>query len=148
VLTPGNLHGGTHIRAKDYDRELTDVFAIQEDIAHAITGSLNMSLGLHPGDKLVYGTQSRGVYQDYLQAKAWLRDHNSPRSDPSLEILESMVERAPGGTPAWATQSRADVARRLHSRCRKGQSSPRCGSSKRSPQASITLIYRRRTRLP
>ena len=40
---------GTHIWAENYDRELTDVFAIQEDIARAITTSLRMPLGLKPG---------------------------------------------------------------------------------------------------
>ena len=44
---------GTHIWAEDYDRELTDVFAIQEDIARAITASLRMPLGLKPGENLV-----------------------------------------------------------------------------------------------
>ncbi len=40
---------GTHVWAEDYDRDLTDVFAIQEDIARAITASLHMTLGLKPG---------------------------------------------------------------------------------------------------
>src|SRR5437588_224329 len=35
---------GTHIWAEDYDRELTDVFAVQEDIARSITSSLRVPL--------------------------------------------------------------------------------------------------------
>ena len=38
---------------KNYDRELTDVFAIQEEIATAIAGALRMPLGLAPGERLV-----------------------------------------------------------------------------------------------
>ena len=41
---------GTHIWTENYDRELTDVFAIQEDIASAIAGALRMPLGLKPGE--------------------------------------------------------------------------------------------------
>src|SRR4029077_1085500 len=44
---------GTHIWSEDYNRELTDIFAIQEDIARAITTSLRMPLGLKPGENLV-----------------------------------------------------------------------------------------------
>src|SRR5258706_6464479 len=44
---------GTHIWAQDYDRELTDIFAIQVDIARTVTASLRMPLGLKPGENLV-----------------------------------------------------------------------------------------------
>src|SRR6202158_4998638 len=60
---------GTHIWAQDYDRELTDIFAIQEDIARTITTSLRMPLGLKPGENLV---NNRAItsddYQQYLRA--------------------------------------------------------------------------------
>jgi TolB-like protein/tetratricopeptide (TPR) repeat protein len=98
---------GTHIWAEDYNRQLTDIFAIQEDIARAITASLRMPLGLKPGETLVHGTQNLGTYQEFLQAKAWLRDRGSPRSGPFLQTLESVVARDPGFAPAWAVLSRA-----------------------------------------
>ena len=40
---------GKQIWSESYDRELTDVFAIQEDIATAIAGALRMPLGLETG---------------------------------------------------------------------------------------------------
>src|SRR6185295_11872896 len=62
---------GTHIWADDYDRQLTDIFAIQEDIARAITASLRMPLGLKPGENLVNNrTIDAESYQQYLRAKA------------------------------------------------------------------------------
>jgi len=97
----------THIWAENYDRQLTDIFAVQEEIARAITTSMRMPLGLAPGDSLVHGTRNLGTYQEYLQAKAWLRDRTSPQSGPFLPTLESVVARDPGFAPAWATLSRA-----------------------------------------
>jgi TolB-like protein len=44
---------GVHVWTESYDRELTGVFAIQEDIAAAIAGALKMPLGLAPGQTLV-----------------------------------------------------------------------------------------------
>src|SRR5207302_2152745 len=61
---------GTHIWAEDYDRDLNDIFAVQEDIARAITASLRMPLGLKPGEQLV---NSRNIdpesYDKFLRAR-------------------------------------------------------------------------------
>src|SRR5947207_13771557 len=65
---------GLNVWTDSYDREMTDVFAIQEDIARAIATSLRMPLGLKPGERLV---SNRGIdpesYQQYLRAKALVR---------------------------------------------------------------------------
>src|SRR6202023_568228 len=61
----------THVGTESYDGELTDIFAIQEDIAHAITASLRMPLGLKAGENLV---NNRSIdpdsYQQFLRARA------------------------------------------------------------------------------
>ena len=92
---------GTHLWSQNYDRELTDIFAIQEDIARTVTASLNMSLGLQPGDNLV---NNRGIdpdsYQQYLRAKAVLLSGDAAYSE-ALPILEPLVARNPNYAPAW-----------------------------------------------
>ena len=74
---------GLQIWSDNYDRDLTDVFAIQEDIARAITASLRMPLGLKPGENLV---NNRAIdpesYQQYLRAKALLRSRPSTKRLP------------------------------------------------------------------
>ena len=97
-----NAGSGASIWTDSYDRQLTDVFAIQEDIATAIAGALRMPLGLKQGQSLVHGTQNLSTYQAYLQAKAWYRERASPLSGPFLQTLESAVARDPGFAPAWA----------------------------------------------
>ncbi|HEX5279721.1 MAG TPA: hypothetical protein VFW28_06555 [Micropepsaceae bacterium] len=88
---------GTHIWAEDYDRELTDVFAIQEDIARAITTSLHMTLGLKPGENLV---SSRDIdpelYQEFLRIRAQARTGVSfTLRGEAVEGLEKLLARAP-----------------------------------------------------
>jgi TolB-like protein len=62
---------GTNMWSENYDRELIDVFAIQEEIGRAIATSFNMRLGLAPGENLVSNrTQNLGTYQDFLKGKA------------------------------------------------------------------------------
>lgn len=40
---------GSHLWSERYDREMTDVFAIQDEIAQAIAGALQMKLAAKPG---------------------------------------------------------------------------------------------------
>jgi TolB-like protein len=62
---------GLNIWAETYDRELTDVFATQEDIAQAIAVALRVPLGLPPGGRLVSNRISDiATYEDYLRARA------------------------------------------------------------------------------
>ncbi len=57
--------GGTHLWSETYDRQLTDIFAVQEDIARAIAASLRVPLGLRPGEQLV---ANRAIDPEFLSA--------------------------------------------------------------------------------
>ncbi|HYK78706.1 MAG TPA: hypothetical protein VEU95_03720 [Micropepsaceae bacterium] len=99
---------GTHIWSEDYNRELTDIFAIQEDIARAITTSLRMPLGLKPGENLV---NNRAIgsedYQQYLRANALILARGRARASEAASLLESIVSRNPNYAPAWWALGRA-----------------------------------------
>lgn len=94
---------GTHIWAEDYDRDLTDVFAIQEDIARAITSSLHMTLGLKPGENLV---NNRNIdpesHQQYLRALALIRNRGRQSATQATALLEQLVSVHPDYAPAWS----------------------------------------------
>jgi adenylate cyclase len=79
---------GTQIWAQDDDRELTDVFAIQEDIARAIEP---VSHGKFLRGKALIG--ARGGAQAYAQAE-WL--------------LSPALAKSPDDPPAWAWLGAAD----------------------------------------
>ena len=95
---------GTHIWAEDYDRELTDVFAIQEDIARAITASLHMTLGLKPGENLVNNRKiDPESYTEYLRIKAGVTARgNQVAREQAVAELEKLLARQPDFAPAWA----------------------------------------------
>ncbi|MHB1205340.1 MAG: hypothetical protein ACYCZX_07220 [Rhodospirillaceae bacterium] len=101
---------GTHIWTEDYDRELTDVFAVQDDIARAIAGALQVPLGLQAGAMLVANRiADTDSYQDYLRAKAIVRGRGTAGNDvtEAVRLLEQVVARDPGYAPAWSMLSRA-----------------------------------------
>jgi len=91
---------GAHLWTESYDRELKDVFAVQEDIAQAIAGALQVPLGLNEGEHLVSNrTNNTSSYQDYLRARALYRARNIWQV---IAVLEPMVKRDPTYAPAWA----------------------------------------------
>jgi TolB-like protein len=100
-----NANDATHIWASSYDRDLTDLLAIQEDIARAIAGSLSVPLGLVQGDRIVSNWASDPVtYQAYLRGRALIRGRII---DTAIETLEGAVARAPAHAPTWALLSQA-----------------------------------------
>jgi len=98
---------GTHLWTESYDRQLSDIFATQEEIARTIVGSLMAPLGLAPGERLV---SNRSIdpdsYQQFLRAKAVLLQGNAA-SAKAIEILEPLVVRNPDYAPGWIRLSEA-----------------------------------------
>lgn len=60
---------GYHLWSETYDRDLSDIFAVQEEIARAIVGALEFELG--SGDRVpVAATPSLEAYDTYLRSLA------------------------------------------------------------------------------
>jgi TolB-like protein/DNA-binding SARP family transcriptional activator/Flp pilus assembly protein TadD len=94
---------GTHLWTENYDRQLSDIFATQEEIARTIVGSLMTPLGLAPGERLV---SNRAIdpesYQQFLRARALYRARSPGAIEGMIRILEPVVTRDPDYAPAWA----------------------------------------------
>jgi TolB-like protein len=96
---------GVQLWSENYDRELTDIFVIQEEIAEAIAGALRAPLGLRQGELLISSrTGDLDSYEQFLRARALLRARSM---DEATAILEPLVARDPGYAPAWALLSAA-----------------------------------------
>ncbi|HXZ66958.1 MAG TPA: hypothetical protein VEH07_00045, partial [Alphaproteobacteria bacterium] len=66
-----NAADGTHLWSQTFDRELKDVFAVQEEIAMAVTDALSVTLGVGDMARLsTGGTTNTEAYDLYLRAGA------------------------------------------------------------------------------
>ena len=93
---------GIRLWAETYDRQLTDIFQIQEDIARAIAAALRVPLGLSPGELLVPNRSiDLQAYDDYLRSGA--RMHMHP--DEAIALLEAVVARDPRFAPRLGRSS-------------------------------------------
>jgi len=65
-----NAADGLQLWSERYDRELTDVFEVQDEIANAIAARLKLSLGGAPGRMVARGTASLEAYELFLKGRA------------------------------------------------------------------------------
>jgi adenylate cyclase len=97
---------GDHAWAERYDRDLTDIFALQDEISQAIVAALKLKL--LPQEKQAIGrrgTDSVEAYDLYLMARSyWLTGNDGdPRQQEAIERLSRRaVEIDPGYAQAWA----------------------------------------------
>ena len=94
-----------HIWANNYDRDLTDVFAIQSDLAHEIADALQAKLS--PSEKAQIDrkpTENTEAYLAFMQAHELLRRPDKFRDDvlKAEELLERATKLDPGFAVAFA----------------------------------------------
>jgi TolB-like protein/Tfp pilus assembly protein PilF len=92
-----------HLWSDTYDRDLTDIFAVQEEIAQAITAALGDALGLTTIDQIQVAapTQDLAAYELFLQGRTLFYQRGLALRT-AREQLEAAVERDPDFAEAWA----------------------------------------------
>ena len=87
---------GTQLWSEHYNRELGDVFEIQEDIAQAIVDRLRRKLlGPHAGPVVERLTESQEVYQLYLEARYHLGTQKGDRLKQAIALLDRALHIQP-----------------------------------------------------
>jgi len=102
---------GEHAWAERYDRDLTDIFALQDEISEAIVKALKLKL-LPEEKKSIErrGTENVEAYDLYLMARSTWVTHQGgdPRQTEAIERLSRRaVEIDPGYAQAWALMASA-----------------------------------------
>ncbi len=104
---------GNGIWAERYDRDLTDIFALQDEISEAIVSALRLKL--LPAEKSAIerrGTLSAEAYDLYLLARQrWITGNFG---DPTLEeatirLCREILQIDPGYAQAWALMGTAQT---------------------------------------
>jgi len=103
---------GFHLWSESYDRDLKDVFAVQDDIAKAVTSALQLQLlaGKSQVPAPVLRTTTPGAYQDFLQARYFARLGDKESDQKALDYLNRVIQSDSRYAPAYAL--RADVVLR------------------------------------
>ena len=100
-----NASDGFHLWSETYDRELADIFAIQEEIATLVSGALGVRLGVGGVNAFKgAGTQNIEAYEAFLQSRGRVNDE-------SIRLLERATQLDPNYAAAWASLARHTLAK-------------------------------------
>jgi TolB-like protein/Tfp pilus assembly protein PilF len=92
-----------HQWAEHYDRVLADVFAIQTEIAQAISGQLEAKLSPREKAAIEPSTRDLGAFDLYLRAKELIKNfHDTPNWKETLLQAVRLLDEAIGRDPNFA----------------------------------------------
>ena len=101
-----NVADGDHLWSQTFDREMQEVFAIQDEITRAIVQALEMQL-IGAGDQplVKHGTYNTDAYQLYLQARYHFNKFTGDGFKRCIECCKKALEIEPNYTLAYAALS-------------------------------------------
>jgi TolB-like protein len=104
------VEDGFHLWSDTYDRELTDVFAIQDEIANEILKQLKARLlGDEEQPAIVSQRTDPEVYDLYLLAKQRLYARTRHTIESAVELLDQAIAKDPDYAPAYAQRGIAII---------------------------------------
>jgi adenylate cyclase len=115
-ITAQLIEGATdsHLWAERYDRDLNDIFALQDEISEAIVNALKLTL--LPAEKKAIeqrSTTNPEAYKLYLMARQYNATGNSRHRDITVRLCQRAVKIDPGYARAWALLALCQSNKRL-----------------------------------
>jgi TolB-like protein len=103
------VEDGFHLWSDTYDRELTDVFAIQDEIANEILNQLKARLLDEEQSPIVSQRTDPEAYDLYLLAKQRLYSRTRHTIESAVELLDQAIAKDPAYAPAYAQRGIATI---------------------------------------
>jgi TolB-like protein len=96
---------GFHVWSETYDRQMKEIFALQDEIAHAISDALKLSFGgsINEGSS-ANQTDNMAAYDLFLKAREAHKNRHIP---VALELAGKVTEEEPDFAPGWAVYAQA-----------------------------------------
>jgi len=96
---------GYHLWSETYDRELTDIFQIQDEISAAIVEALRVHLDAGPATAT--RVTNMAAYDLYLQGRHLRREPRAGNTRKALDLFRQATDADPEFAAAWAAQAAA-----------------------------------------
>jgi TolB-like protein/Tfp pilus assembly protein PilF len=93
---------GFHLWSETYDRQLEDIFAVQDEIARSVASALKVTL---LGGNARKPVATAETYNIVLQARHLLKQDDEENRRKAQGLLEEVLERAPKYAGAWVDLS-------------------------------------------
>ncbi|MEO8302578.1 MAG: tetratricopeptide repeat protein, partial [Betaproteobacteria bacterium] len=115
-ITAQLIEGATdsHLWAERYDRDLNDIFALQDEISEAIVSALKLKL--LPDEKKAIeqrSTTNPEAYKHYLMARQYNATGNTRHREITVRLCQRAVEIDPEYARAWALLAICQANKRM-----------------------------------
>jgi len=103
-----DVESDKHLWAETYDRQLTDIFSIQTDVALQIAAALKAELS--PDEDIRVRkepTSDLQAYKLYLKGRQWFIKYNTEAYVQAIEYFDRAIARDPTFARAWANLAMA-----------------------------------------
>ena len=105
-----DARNGYHLWSERFDREVVDIFAIQDEIASSVVAALGLSLGQDEERHLVKtSTTNVEAYEFYLRGRKLFQKWTRENINLAREMFERAVGIDPSFAAAWAGLATAHV---------------------------------------
>ena len=97
-----NVHDGFHLWSERFDREMADIFVIQDEITAAIVNSLKVTLKV--GEKTALrkrSTEDQEAYNLYLKGLYFYARPSAETYSKALNFFQAAVDKDPNFAPAY-----------------------------------------------
>ena len=103
-----DIHTDQHLWAETYDRELTDIFAIQTDVALQIASAMKAELSREEQNRVRRGpTRDIQAYQLFQRGREWYIKYTPEGLTRAIAFLDKAIARDPSFALAYANKSNA-----------------------------------------
>ncbi len=106
----------THLWAEVYQRDMTDIFLVQEEIAGRVASSLGTALQ-GDGSKGVLApvpTENTDAYHAYLEGRFWWNKRSQEGFDRAIEFFDKAIRVDPGYALAYAAKAECYAMFAIH----------------------------------
>ena len=98
-----NVEDGCHLWSERYERQMKDVFAIQDEISRSITATLRITLSPEERDAIrKVPTQDLRAYDYYLRGRQFYYQYKKKGIEFALRMYSQAIELDPGYALAYA----------------------------------------------
>ena len=126
---------GFEVWSDHFDRELTDVFAVQDEIAGVIARNFQLKLGDAPHAERVVNPEA---HQLYLQGKYLLNQFSVESAARAAGLLQRSIELDPSFAPAWVALAFTGITRGGYGNTRQDVEEG-FGSARRAAERALAL---------
>jgi serine/threonine-protein kinase len=104
-----NARDGLQLWSERYDRDLDDIFAIQDEIAKSIVAHLELTLGLTSASVVVRPTVDMEAYQLFLRGREAVQQRTPASLRRALDLFRKALVRDPDYARAYVGVAEANI---------------------------------------